>query len=266
MAIEIKPEKEKRLILPSSFNVLFYYSIILLFFSVSSYLLISQWSSRLEAEVTKKAEVFERLENQKDFKRNQNLVLDQRLKIDNYIFLYNDRVDFDNLFLFLEKMIHPLSSIENVNLKIKDKELMVEGSTLNYDTLEQQYAILKDFKIEREVSGWLPMKSIEEGEKGELKLKNKSGVDLYKNPLKRENRITLNEINDIEFLQKIEADEYSFGRKNQKIIKNDWYEVVVYERINPVEKVTLTDIAIIEGEFKIGFNFDIELNPLIFNQ
>jgi hypothetical protein len=63
----------------------------------------------LEAEVTKKAEVFERLENQKDFKRNQNLVLDQRLKIDNYIFLYNDLVHM--IVSFLLVTILPLCSI-----------------------------------------------------------------------------------------------------------------------------------------------------------
>ncbi len=265
MAIEIKPEKENRLILPSSFNVLFYYSIILLFFSISSYLLISQWSSRLEAEVAKKAEVFERLENQEEFKKNKNLILDHRLKIDNYLFLYNNRVDFDSVFLFLEKMIHPLASIKSVNLKVQEEELMIEGTTLNYDTLEQQYATLKNFEIEREVVGWINAKNVKEEESGDLSLKNKEQVDLYKNPLKRENKITLTSF-DLDFLQEIKADEYSFGRKNQKITKDDWYEVVAYEKIKPVEEVTLTDINSQEGEFKTGFNFEIKLNPLIFNK
>lgn len=155
MAIHIKPQKEKSFRLPSSFDVLFYYSIILFLFCLSGYLLISQWNSELHSQIQDREDLLTRLEGEADFNKNQDLVYEYRNKIVNYTYLVWNKTRIKDFFLFLENATHPFSRLESVRIDLEKGTISITGETLNFRTLEQQHSILKNFSMERELIGWI---------------------------------------------------------------------------------------------------------------
>ncbi len=160
MAINIKPEKEKTFNLPGSFDVLFYYSIILLLFCLSGYLLISQWNIELQSQIENRRELLDRLGREADFNKNQDLVYEYMAKISDYTYLVWNRAKVDDFFLFLENATHPMSRLESTGINLTTGSITMVGETLNFRTLEQQHSILKNFSMEREIFGWIDKSQI----------------------------------------------------------------------------------------------------------
>ncbi len=156
MAIDIKPKEEKKYKLPDSFNALFYYSIVLLLFSVSAYLLISQWNSEIEAQIDHREEFVENLRGEEEFEERRDFVYDRRNLMNDYLHLYYNKKTLNNFFLFLEESVHPAAHLDTVTLDTEDGEVSVTGYTLDFNTLEQQHTILKEFSFNREIIGWVP--------------------------------------------------------------------------------------------------------------
>ncbi len=155
MAIEIKPEKETKFTLPSSFSVFFYYSIILLFLSVSAYLLIFQWSSEMQDQVDSREDLLEQLREAPAYEEKRDIVRSHQDRADNYIEIFQEKTTLENLFGFIESSVHPLTYLEEVRLSIEDGEMMIAGRTLNFNSLEQQHTMFKDFSMRRNVIGWV---------------------------------------------------------------------------------------------------------------
>lgn len=298
MAIDIKPEKEKKFELPGSFNVLFYYSIVLLLVTLSAYLLISQWSSKLEAQVSKKQEVFKNLKKEENFKKNRNIVLKNKKLLDNYLLLSGEQKEVSNLFLVLEAATHPMVTIDSIMFSQEDGSITLAGKAINYKVVEQQYGVFKNFKLQKDVIGWVPKDSVDVTKEGDLTIKgnnlkiyndpiaaeeiiekSKNLLDRQSNPnLSQEERdkisselsllkskekevvkaITSKEIADVELLGKYSPKEYSFDKGARKLIKNDWYEVKATERIDPISSAKLT--SIMEFDAKDDFNIEFEFN------
>lgn len=182
MAIDIKTEEEKKINLPSSFNALFYYSIILLLVTLSGYLLIYQWNLELNQQIEKKEEIIKNLKNNNALKANQKSIFDAKNKIDNYFFLLSNNKSIDQVFLFLENMIHPLASVEEISLSKNDNLLQITGYALDYEVLEEQYTILKNFNMDRNLSGWVFEDKIKESESDKL-LIDSGALRVYKDPI-----------------------------------------------------------------------------------
>ncbi|MGM0438983.1 MAG: hypothetical protein ACQEP3_00905 [Patescibacteria group bacterium] len=267
MAIDIKPENKKSFDLPDSFNVLFYYSIILLLFSISGYLLISQWNSEMQSQIKNREEILVRLQDKEEFNKNKKVIANHKKNIDDYSHLFWNRRDLDNFFLFLENAIHPLAHLNSIDLNAEEGKITLSGSILDFTALEQQYTILKNFKLDREITGWVKMDSVERIDEDKVKFKN-NFVELYQSPVTQQTRASLEEKDSREatILQEINSDDYHFDGLGAEgnLIKGDWYEVSVIQNIEPIKEVELAEISETDNELGVNFNINIQVDQNIF--
>ncbi len=271
MGIELKPKKEKKKIqMPTSFDVLFYYSIILLLFSVSGYLLISQWNAEMQTQIQNREDVLQRLESQGDFQSNRDFVFEQRDLIEDYMAVLTERNLLDGLFIFLENSVHPLAHWDSVRVDLDSGELRLEGSIYDFYALEQQYTILKEFKMDRPVYGWISARDLDLDDDGEPFVPEGVNVSVFNTPsrLNQIEKTTIDSETDVDFLKKIEEMDYMFREDiaDRSLIRGDWYEVVTGEEVEVIEEVIIRDISEIDDDLRISFNVDLQMNPLIFKQ
>ena len=262
MAIDIKPDKKKSFDLPSSFNVLFYYSIILFIISLGSYLLVSQWNAEMQAQVGNREEVLQRLEEDEDFQQNREAVFDYKSMIDDYLYLFWNRHDLDDFFAFLENSIHPNARLESVSFSAEDGIINLEGEILNFENLEQQYTILKEFTLEREVVGWVEADNVERME-DEIKFQSPF-QEIYQSPVTKQLRASIETKNNEKaiILKEINSEDYTFEGLGSRgnLINDDWYEVVAIQEIEPIQEVGLEEISEGSGNLGISFNFNIHID------
>ncbi len=268
MPIDIKPKKKINIKAPSTFNILFYYSIILLLFALISYLFLFRWHIEMKNQISDLEYDMEITGSSKDFQENRTFVFNQRRIINDYNFLFWERKNIRHVFSLLENLIHPLSYLNSVNVAVEDNQIRIEGSTLDFDSLEQQYAILKNFSMKKEFFGWVRVRDIEEVDDGNL-LINKSSINLYKDPMnEREIRITVSRDDNLKMIKKITPQDYLLeeGRVGRSLIAEDWYEVVLKKEISPITDVVLSNISErSDEELRINFNFNISIDPIIFD-
>lgn len=266
MAIDIKENKKRNLKLPTSFNILFYYSIALFIFSVSGYLLVSQWNSEMQAQIENREEIIRRLENEENLQENRSLISDYQNQVRDYSYLFSEKRNVDNLFLLIESILHPSSHLESMRMDASEKTLFLEGRTLNFKTLEQQHSILKNFKMKRNVSGWVQELDLSEEEE-DLRVSSEN-LQIYNSPVGREIVQTLDESQgkEVEKIKKVNEDDYIFtgSRRQYGLIDGTWYEVVIPSEIKPIDEVDLADISEREDDFEVGFEFRINLNKELF--
>ncbi len=265
MAIDIQPKKKKRFDLPSSFDVLFYYSLVLLLFSVSGYLLLSQWRGELDAQIGHREEVMSRLEENEEYQKNREIVSNHRELLDDYTHLFWERKRIDDFFLLLEEAIHPTAQLTTASMNIDDLTMSIEGNILNFEALEQQYTILKEFETERSVLGWVKEEDISE-EGGVYTLSE--SVDVFRSPAGGRVRTTVagREGEEVEVIKRVSEDEYLFesGTAKRGLIEGDWYEVRLKEVIKPIEEVAIDSMSETDERLEISFNFNIKLNETLF--
>lgn len=160
MAINIQPEEQKRFELPNSFNVLFYYSIILLLLVLSTYGLLYQWNSKVKSRIATRSNLVSELEKDTKFQENKAIISEHQKLLEDYTSLFLEKNSPDSFFFFLESALHPMAHLKEVAVDVEEKNIRLNGFILNYNALEQQYAILKDFRIERSFWGWIGQEEV----------------------------------------------------------------------------------------------------------
>ncbi len=267
MPIDIKPKKRINIKVPSTFNILFYYSIILILFSFVAYLFVSQWHIEMKNQIVDLEEKMEQIGSSREFQEKKNLVFDKRNIINDYSFLFWERDNVRHMFSFLENLVHPLSHLNQVRISTQEGEVSIEGSTLDFYSLEQQYSILKNFSMEKEFFGWVRARDIKELEDGEL-LINGQTIDFYRDPVTQSSEIKISEKDKIIMVKKITPADYLLeeARVGRSLISEDWYEVVLTKKIEPIKEVTLSNISERpEDDLKISFTFNILVDTIIFD-
>lgn len=266
MAIDIQPDKKKSFELPSSFNALFYYSIILLVITLGAYLLVSQWSAEMEDQVTNRGEVLDRLEDDEDFQQNRDEIFDHESVINDYMSLFWERRSLNDFFIFLENSMHPASRLESINVDTNEGVISLTGDILNFDTLEQQYTIFKNFHMEREVVGWVDAENVERSG-DEIEFKNPF-EEVYQSPVNRQSRATIDADNSekVIILNEIASDDYAFDGMgvSERLVDGDWYEIAAIQKIEPIKNVNLDDISEVEGGLGVTFSFNIQVDQELF--
>lgn len=274
MAIDIKPKKKRKEInIPVTFDILFYFSLILIFFALGSYIFISQWNASLEEELEQKENLLENLSQNSDFEKNREIIESYETNLNNYWRLNRKKNKFGTFFKVIEESVHPLAYFDVIDLDTDDGELRIEGLAYSLEALEQQYKILKEMNVEKEFIGWIRGGQAEEQED---RLLVRGVVPVYDNPIIQNE---IGEINadllgegegfKIDYFQKAIPDTYRLDSVRDdfenSLIVNDWYEVVAVEKIKPIERVELTDMSRREGEFEIFFQLMIQINSQVFD-
>lgn len=340
MAIKIKPKKKRQISLPDSFDILFYYSIVLLFFSISSYLLVTQWNTELRAQISEKEELLEEIEEEAGYQDRQDFIFESQRSIEKFSEVLEERNAAENAFNFLEQMVHPLVLLDTASVDMDNGSISISGFAYSFYVLEQQYSILKDFSITRSFSGWVPAERFspeteeyyqtyldgvetgvwrmremddlqvferdlddggvrevifsvtEEGddlryerfqrnitvkEEGEDKriVPEDDILIVFYSPLRRTQKKTVSKENSplyeegFPVFYKADQEEYvieSLPSDEGEMLNTDWYEVLITERIKPIEEVILSNVAERDGKFGVAFDFSIEVDPIIFKQ
>ena len=266
MAIDIQPDKKKSFDLPSSFNVLFYYSIILLVITLGAYLLVSQWNAEMQAQISNREEVLSRLEDDEDFQRDREEIFDYESVINDYVTLFWERRSLDDFFIFLEHSMHPASRLESISLDAEEGVINLTGEVLNFDTLEQQYTIFKNFDMEREVVGWVDAENVDRVD-DEIEFKNPF-EEIYESPVSRQSRATIETENNERavVLKEVTSDDYVFDGMgvSGSLVDGDWYEVAAIQKIEPIEEVMLDEISEVDRSLGISFTFNIQVDQKLF--
>ncbi|GEM_PF-5672148 len=274
MAIEIKPKKEKKVKLSSSFNALFYFSIIIFLLSLSSYVFVSQWNREVKARLDEKEQLLENLRAESDFQENRDFIEDYRTKMNNFQNLFWGRNSFSTFFKTLEEAIHPLVFFEVIDIDAVSRELRIDGRAYNLEALEQQYNILKNLKVEREFIGWVREMQVEEKEEDTLLLRLDQ-VPVYKNPVSQDeigiidaDKFGGKENVEINYFQKITPEDYELQSVDRdstdNFLAHGWYEVLAIEEIAPFEEVELVEMGRMDGDFEVDFEFNIKVDSVIF--
>ncbi len=267
MAISIKPQKDKKYELPGSFNILFYYSIIILFFALSAYLLVNRWNENMQEQIQSRESVLQRLEQQSEFQQNKLKVHDYRSKVNNYSDILSARNSVEGFFLFLENSIHPLAHWQEVRLDAEERRIDLEGNALDFDALEQQHSILKNFSMEKEFTGWVDAEDVEEIAEDRLSTDGRA-VSLYNKPtsMGREEVINLRDAEEILILQKISEEDYEPQglRVDIDLIEGEWYEVLAKKDVSPVDDIELRNVGETDEELRVMFELILTIDPIIF--
>ena len=222
----------------------------------------------MESQISNREIIMSRLEEDEDYQRNRAIISYHQDVMDDYTHLFWNRQRVDDFFLLLENVIHPTAQLRSTHLNIEDLEMKIEGVILNFEAMEQQYSILKDFKMERDVVGWVEEDSLREDEEDGTFLLNDSSIDLLRSPIGNRVLVTINgkEGEEVSVLQKADPEKYTFTGPGtrRELIENSWYEVRLIETIEPIEEVQIDSMTETEDDLNIRFEFSIKLKENLF--
>ena len=136
--VEIIPKEPAK---PSkTLNLLFYFAIFLLFFSVISYFILSGFLKKTEEEAAALASALVQTEESSLEKE----ILTAKKKIEDFSSLIVRHLTPSEVFEIVEKNCHPKVWFSQFSLSSREKTLKVSGETDNFETLGQQIFILEE--------------------------------------------------------------------------------------------------------------------------
>lgn len=159
MAIEIVPKPAEKI--PSSLNVLFFLSLILLSGIIFSYLVLVYLEKKVPDEIQRLDTEIARGRTPEEINL-ENEVKMKKKKIDDFSKIISGHKFPSKFFDFSEgpfsetkkfgSLIHPRVQILNLSLNLKDSKLNISGLTENFITLEQQFMIFQQEALLKEVN------------------------------------------------------------------------------------------------------------------
>lgn len=162
MAIEIIPKPPAKI--PFWLNILLYFSIILLIFSISSYFVLDYYLIK-KSEITLQDLEKEIEEKKSEKKALEEEILNYQKKIEDFSFLLDQHLVNLNFFNFFEKISHPKVWFSDFNSIPGEAKIKVSGQAESFQVLGQQLLI---FKAEPLIEN-LNLSEISLGEEGKIK-------------------------------------------------------------------------------------------------
>jgi hypothetical protein len=138
--MEIIPKEKSS---KKDFNILFYISLILLFFSIVSFFILNHLSKQTQKERERlDVLLIQKLSPEKLALKQE--VLNYQKKIDNFSFLIDQQLKSSKFFTEFEKIIHPQVWFSNFNLNLKKGIVTLSGYAQSFEILEQQFFVFEN--------------------------------------------------------------------------------------------------------------------------
>ena len=140
--MEIIPKKHSK---PSkSLNILLYFSLFLLFFSITIFSIASYLNKRYQEEYINLEQVLERKIPQEEFKLLKEEISTYKEKLKDFSFLLNKQKQSSKVFTAIEEIVHPQVWFSEIDLDLKSKKVTLSGQAQNFEVLGQQFYIIKN--------------------------------------------------------------------------------------------------------------------------
>ena len=147
--VEIIPKETPPI--PKWLNILFYFSLVLLVFSIIGYFVLdsslrnSQKNLADSRETLAGEETPERITLEKE-------ILSYEKKVKDFFSLIDSRQESSRIFNFLQKTCHPKVWFTQFSLDLKDRGVTFSGKTQSFESLGQQLLIFKDENLVKAVN------------------------------------------------------------------------------------------------------------------
>lgn len=169
--VEIIPKKPTRQF--SWVNMLFYFSLILLFFVILSIFILNNFQKRASLILQDLDKKYTEIRTPERINLESELIKSQK-KIDDFAFLLLKYKLSSKLFNFLERITHPKVYFSSFSFNAEENKLKMGGKTESFETLGQQFLIFKRENLIKEIN----LSGITIGEEGKIEF----SFDLYLSP------------------------------------------------------------------------------------
>ncbi len=143
--VEIIPKEVPAV--PKWLNILFYFALILLIFSIIGFFILNNSLKNSKAELTdlessllKKETASEKISLEKEILSYQN-------KIENFSSLTSQHLVSSKFFEIIQKITHPKVWFSTFSLNSREGSVELSGLSRDFESLEQQLLILREEKI-----------------------------------------------------------------------------------------------------------------------
>ena len=168
--MEIIAKQSQKLI--KGLDILLYFSLAFLFFSIVSYFLLDHFFKQTQEEIKVREPVLASLINETKIAPEKLALrrefLSYQKKINDFNFLMNQRLENLRFFENFETIIHPYVWFSEINLNSRERMVVLSGQAQSFEVLEQQFLVLKDQNWLKNIS--LGSVSIAEGGKIDFNL------------------------------------------------------------------------------------------------
>lgn len=139
--MEIIPQEKVKT--SNSLNILFYFGLVILFFSIASFFILNHLLGRAQKELTN-LEIILKQELPLEKSIIKEEVLGYQKRIANFSFLIDQKVETLGFFKEFEKIVHPNVWFSTLNLSSKEGVVALSGQAKNFEALEQQFFIIQN--------------------------------------------------------------------------------------------------------------------------
>ena len=158
--MEIIPKEPSK---PSKIlNILLYFSLILLFFSIISFFILDHFVGKFKKEYILLVQDLEEKEDKIYFLRKE--LLPYQRKINDFSFVTEQHLESSRFFTAFEKIIHPQVWFFKFNLKMKEKRVILSGQAQNFEVLGQQLYVFRNKEWIEDVG----LEAVSMGKKGKI--------------------------------------------------------------------------------------------------
>lgn len=144
--VEIIPKKIPKI--PQWGNILFYLSLALLIFSISSYFVLDNSFKERKNKLAELEEVLLKGRTAEDNVLENEILISQK-KINDFSQLIEKYSKASGIFVFLQEKSHPQVFFSKFNLDLQKSQITLSGQTQSFKTLGQQLLIFKEEEIVR---------------------------------------------------------------------------------------------------------------------
>lgn len=124
-------------------NILFYFSLALLIFSVVSYFILdNSLREHQEKMVELKLALVEQVTPEKNILEKE--ILDYQKKIEDFSQLIRQNLKTSEIFTIIQKNSHPKTWFQQFNLDAKQAQVTLSGQTQSFESLGQQLLIFRE--------------------------------------------------------------------------------------------------------------------------
>ena len=139
--MEIIPKEAPRL--SKAFNVLFYFGLALLFFSIASFFILNHLIGELQREFVVLESAWVEGAGPEQLALEQEILTYQK-KIDNFSFLIGQRLGVSKIFTAFQDVCHPRVWFSRFSLNLEEREISVLGQAQSFEVLGQQIFIFQN--------------------------------------------------------------------------------------------------------------------------
>jgi len=159
--VEIMPKKTPGL--SKWINILFYFSLALLIFSIASYFILDYSLKKSRKILTDLEESLARKETPEEIVLEKE-ILGYQKKIKDFSQLIGQHLETSEVFNFIQKNSHPSVWFSQFNLDSRENIILISGTTDSFETFNQQILIFKRENFVQDIN----IKKILIGKKGKI--------------------------------------------------------------------------------------------------